>query len=46
MGNPSSYGIRTMLSSGDGLYLGMANPMNLLTAPGKPMGGWELIQVK
>ena len=46
MGNPSSYGIRTMLSSNDGLYLGMANPMNLLTTPGKPLGGWELIHIK
>ncbi len=48
MGNPSSYGIRTMLTSSDGLYLGMANPMNLLTTgkDDKPMGGWELIQVK
>lgn len=46
LGNPSSYGIRTMLSSKDGLYLGMANPMNLLTTPGKPMGGWELIRIR
>lgn len=46
LGNLSSYGIRTMMSSSDGLYLGMANPMNLLTTPGKPMGGWELIRVR
>ena len=39
VGNYSSYGIRTMLSD-DGLYLGMANPMNLF-----PEGGWELIRL-
>jgi hypothetical protein len=44
--NPSSYGVRTMLSD-DALYLGMANPMNLLTDPtdDKPEGGWELLRL-
>ncbi|HUZ01941.1 MAG TPA: hypothetical protein VMU89_16460 [Thermomicrobiaceae bacterium] len=49
MGNPTSYGIRTMLVSQDTntLYLGMANPMNLLTKPSQPYhGGWELLQLK
>ncbi len=46
VGNYSSYGIRTMVSD-DALYLGMANPMNLLTDPNDelPEGGWELIQI-
>ncbi len=45
LGNPSSYGIRNLLAA-DALYIGMANPMNLLTDPseGKPLGGWELIK--
>jgi hypothetical protein len=45
--NYTSYGIRTMLSSGRELYLGMANPMNLLTDPGDdvPEGGWELLRL-
>ena len=44
--NPSSYGVRTMVSE-DALYLGMANPMNLLTDPldDKPEGGWELLRL-
>jgi hypothetical protein len=47
VGNYTSYGIRTMVSSGRELYLGMANPMNLLTDPmdGIPEGGWELIRL-
>ena len=45
LGNPTSYGIRNLLAA-DALYIGMANPMNLLTDPsgGKPLGGWELIK--
>jgi hypothetical protein len=43
-GNPANYGIRTALSD-DALYLGMANPMNLLTDPAAPLGGWELIKL-
>jgi hypothetical protein len=46
VGNPSSYGIRTVLSDASGFYLGMANPMNLLTDPDAgPVGGWELIKL-
>jgi hypothetical protein len=52
LGNYSNYGIRTMLVdegiySESGLYLGTANPMNLMTDPedDKPEGGWELIRV-
>ncbi|MEW6381688.1 MAG: hypothetical protein AB1611_19085 [bacterium] len=46
VGNYTSYGIRTMLAD-DALYLGMANPMNLLTDPDDdlPEGGWELIRL-
>ncbi len=45
VGNFTSYGVRNMVSAPQGLYLGMANPMNLLTDPGPgwPNGGWELI---
>ncbi|MEW5800778.1 MAG: hypothetical protein AB1847_01620 [bacterium] len=46
VGNYTSYGIRTMLSD-EALYLGMANPMNLLTDMDDdlPEGGWELIRL-
>jgi len=46
VGNYSSYGIRNMVSD-EVLYLGMANPMNLLTNLNDtlPEGGWELIQL-
>lgn len=46
VGNYTSYGIRTMVSD-DALYLGMANPMNLLTdlTDELPEGGWELIRL-
>jgi hypothetical protein len=45
LGNNLNYGIRNMIVNGDGLYLGMANPMNLRTDPADdiPEGGWELI---
>lgn len=48
MGNYSSYGIRTMVVGPYSLFLGMANPMNLLTDPydDKPEGGWELLEFK
>ena len=39
VGNYTNYGIRTMVVD-DALYLGTANPMNLLDK-----GGWELIQM-
>lgn len=47
VGNYSSYGIRTMITTGVDLYLGMANPMNLLTDPTDdlPEGGWELLEL-
>ena len=46
VGNYTSYGIRTMLADRD-LFLGMANPMNLLTDPTDtvPEGGWELLRL-
>lgn len=43
LGNTLSYGIRTSAVAGNLLYLGLANPMNLATKTGKPMGGWELV---
>jgi hypothetical protein len=47
VGNYSSYGVRNLLGRQDGLYLGMANPMNLLTdlTNDKPEGGWELLRL-
>jgi hypothetical protein len=48
VGNFTNYGIRTMVATRDALYLGSANPMNLLTDPEDdvPEGGWELISLK
>lgn len=48
VGNNSSYGIRTMIGDNDGLFLGMANPMNLLTCSDNKSinngdGGWSLM---
>ncbi|MCA1601953.1 MAG: hypothetical protein LC776_10050 [Acidobacteria bacterium] len=45
-GNYTSYGVRNILSS-DNLFLGMANPMNLLTdtTDDLPEGGWELLEL-
>ncbi|MCF8366144.1 MAG: T9SS type A sorting domain-containing protein [Bacteroidales bacterium] len=40
-GNYLNYGIRTMVSNDDNLYLGTANPMNL-----SPEGGWEIIEIE
>ena len=45
VGNYGSYGIRTMVSDADTFYLGMANPMNLMTDDYRPKGGWELIKM-
>lgn len=42
-GNIANYGIRTMIAVDSDLYLGSANPMNLLMKT--PLGGWELIKV-
>lgn len=50
MGNPLNYGVRNMISvenrteAQNGLYLGMANPMNLATG-GPNLGGWNLIRL-
>ncbi len=50
VGNNASYGIRTMVADDDGLFLGMANPMNLLAcedysqkALNNGPGGWHLL---
>jgi hypothetical protein len=40
IGNITNYGVRTAVS-GDALFLGMANPMNL-----HPDGGWELLELR
>jgi hypothetical protein len=48
LGNTLNYGIRNMIPDGaGGLYLGMANPMNLRTnlSDTVPEGGWELIKM-
>jgi hypothetical protein len=48
LGNYLNYGIRNMIPNGSGgLYLGMANPMNLRTDPNDaiPEGGWELLEM-
>ena len=50
VGNFSNYGVRTMIDLNGALYLGTANPFNLLTDPnttqyeGK-LGGWELMKL-
>jgi hypothetical protein len=48
MGNYSSYGIRNMIADDEALYLGMANPMNLMTdlTDDEPEGGWELLRLR
>ncbi|HCF61930.1 MAG TPA: hypothetical protein DFS52_28525, partial [Myxococcales bacterium] len=40
LGNFTNYGLRTVLNTGDTMYIGTANPMNL-----HPDGGWELIEL-
>ena len=44
--NYSNYGVRTMVSD-DALYIGSANPMNLMTdlTDDRPEGGWELMRM-
>lgn len=39
-GNPSAYGIRNMVTYGDHLFIGTANPLNL-----SETGGWEILDV-
>ncbi|MER7003943.1 hypothetical protein ABT297_12975 [Dactylosporangium sp. NPDC000555] len=48
LGNYLNYGIRTMVADGSGIYLGMANPMNLRTdkTDKVPEGGWELVRLR
>ena len=45
MGNPTSYGIRTMVAdnTNGNLWIGMANPMILRTDSTNNPGGWKLI---
>jgi hypothetical protein len=45
IGNVTSYGIRNMVGADNSLFVGMANPNNLLTGPIGPRGGWELIEL-
>jgi hypothetical protein len=47
VGNLSSYGIRTVATGTGSMFLGMANPMNLLTnlTDDLPEGGWELLKL-
>jgi hypothetical protein len=48
LGNYLNYGIRNMIPNGTGgLYIGMANPMNLRTntKDARPEGGWELLEM-
>ncbi len=46
-GNFANYGVRNLLATSDALYVGTANPMNLLTDPHDelPPGGWELLRI-
>jgi len=47
VGNYANYGIRTMITGDNELFLGTANPMNLMTDPqGLMMGGWELLKLQ
>lgn len=43
----TNYGVRNMVADEEALYLGMANPMNLIidTWSGENLGGWELIRL-
>ena len=48
VGNWSNVGIRNLLATDQALYVGTANPANLLTARGdkQPNGGWELLSLR
>jgi len=51
VGNFSNYGVRNMLQLGSQLYIGTANPFNLLNPPVNQnydyqLGGWELLHLK
>ena len=41
VGNDRNYGVRNMVTDGNSLFIGSANPMNL-----DPLGGWELIELR
>jgi hypothetical protein len=47
VGNIVNYGVRSMASAPTGLYVGTANPMNLLTdtTDDLPEGGWEVLRL-
>jgi hypothetical protein len=51
-GNPLNFGIRTMVATSQGVFLGTSNASNLLTEPYNPpdntlkAGGWELIRIE
>ena len=50
LGNFSNYGVRTMVKLDGNLYIGTANPFNLLTDPNSihydhKLGGWELLKL-
>ena len=47
LGNYLNYGFRTMIGHADSLFIGTANPMNLMTSitDGLPDGGWELLKL-
>jgi hypothetical protein len=47
VGNYTNYGVRSMASAPSGLYIGTANPMNLLTdtTDDVPEGGWEVLRL-
>jgi hypothetical protein len=40
LGNNRNYGVRNMVTDGERLWIGTANPMNL-----DPKGGWERLQL-
>jgi hypothetical protein len=46
--NYASYGVRTVATTEDAIFLGMANAMNLMTDPNddRPEGGWELLRLE
>src|SRR5262245_21872085 len=45
VGNNTNYGIRNMVAANKSLFIGTANPSNLLTSATGPKGGWELIEL-
>lgn len=47
LGNYTNYGVRTMVTSPEAMYLGISNVCSLMTDPNDayPEGGWELIKL-